>query len=449
MTPPPTSSAARSSTPPWVSSTNPSTRGRRSTAATGAYSSPRRRTSSRKRAADNSTPAHLTPSRMPPSVVPRGQSDRHARSEARLRAAAISPPDIPSKNVDAGSTLANPEVVTIKNVRVTVTLHPKTVFYVVTLNNAVARLPIKSDVSVWSTLSENKSPYQVMMSKTREKLMEKKSVLKLDLNVGLGRQLMDDSEWPWTFFWSQAENQLLQQQISSLQKSDSSKKGHVSRKETGNAKEWHRGNAYTELDKDRKAKRRAMNSIVTSLEVSSSKNLTRAESVLSNVISELSEKHGLDEHVVTPNTSSSWSQDIFDAASKGIRFLSKSASKSSLRLLTGIIAILVPVSVLQRLTNAKEKLDRAANVMTKKQFCEMLGINRQAKYLESAFANRLEVNKFMSLSGDIAIGDRIICRGGSGELVDTAENGSVTVKLLPWNTIKIYKSMASAQLRRL
>ena len=108
-------------------------------------------------------------------------------------------------------------------------------------------------------------------------------------------------------------------------------------------------------------------------------------------------------------------------------------------LLPGIVAALIPLAV----------LDVADKSFTLVQFCEMLGINRQAKYLIAAIANRKKYNASLDLNGEIAVGEMVVCRGGEGELIAREDDGSLTIKLLPWGTVKTNKSITAAQMRRL
>ena len=101
--------------------------------------------------------------------------------------------------------------------------------------------------------------------------------------------------------------------------------------------------------------------------------------------------------------------------------------------------MLLPISVLNK-TNKSFSLSR---------FCELLGFNRQAKYFMAAIVNRTKYNTFLGLNGEIMIGDKVMCRGGSGELVARGDDGTVTIKLLPWGTVKEYRSSMSAQMKRL
>ena len=287
-----------------------------------------------------------------------------------------------------------------------------------------------------------------MMTKTREKMQEKSDVLNINLDAGIGRELMRGGEWPWMYFWSQAETQLRELEMLRLKKLAEVSKGKSTSKEMKLTREWTRGDDYSAIDKDRKAKSRAMNSVIAELEIATDKNLTRAESILSEVTSELCAKHGLDESAAAPSTELSWSKQMVDSASAALRFLSKTASKSSVRLLTGIVAILVPKTVLDRVGKPDESGSWSSDELTKTKFCDLLGINRRAKYITSAIQNRLAFNKLAAKTGDIDVGEKVVCRGGTGELLKKNDDDSVTVKLLPWGNVKTYKTTSSAQLRR-
>ena len=82
-------------------------------------------------------------------------------------------------------------------------------------------------------------------------------------------------------------------------------------------------------------------------------------------------------------------------------------------------------------------------------FCELLGINRCAKYFVSAVENRRRYDTYrLSESGEFKIGDEVTCKAGEGELAEKNADGSVTIKLLPWGILKKYKTAKLARLRR-
>jgi len=72
----------------------------------------------------------------------------------------------------------------------------------------------------------------------------------------------------------------------------------------------------------------------------------------------------------------------------------------------------------------------------------MLGINRKSKYVKAGFENRRKYDNFLKLHGTIKIGETVCC-GASPEAVVTAiaTDGSITVKLLPFGTEKIYQKI--------
>ena len=45
------------------------------------------------------------------------------------------------------------------------------------------------------------------------------------------------------------------------------------------------------------------------------------------------------------------------------------------------------------------------------------------------------------MTGPIQVGERVLCRGGAGVLEEQSTGGSITIKLLPWGTIKSYTSV--------
>ena len=69
--------------------------------------------------------------------------------------------------------------------------------------------------------------------------------------------------------------------------------------------------------------------------------------------------------------------------------------------------------------------------------CDLLNINRQSKYVESAIENRKQYDLFVSLEEDISVGETVSCRASPEAIVTAIEsNGRITVKLMPYGTEK-------------
>ena len=177
----------------------------------------------------------------------------------------------------------------------------------------------------------------MMMHTTRRAVYQKKVEHKIRIDIGLSKEFMNGTDWPWKFLWSEVEKQLRDLEILLLKKRLESLKGHDSRQDSLQSKEWERGIDYISSEKDRKARRRAKNAVIAEIEKGTKKSLTKTETVLSDVMFDLS-NHGLDESAVSSSPRSVWTEQIIDSATSVINSLSRSASIAAIRLLTGRVA---------------------------------------------------------------------------------------------------------------
>mmetsp|Transcript_24010 Transcript_24010/g.70825 ORF Transcript_24010/g.70825 Transcript_24010/m.70825 type:complete len:187 (-) Transcript_24010:2847-3407(-) len=80
---------------------------------------------------------------------------------------------------------------------------------------------------------------------------------------------------------------------------------------------------------------------------------------------------------------------------------------------------------------------------------ELFGVNQEAKYYANGVKKRRAFNDNLQLTGYLAIGEKVSCRGGdNATLIVRAANGAVTVQLHPYETANDYKSEKSAQMMR-
>jgi hypothetical protein len=79
--------------------------------------------------------------------------------------------------------------------------------------------------------------------------------------------------------------------------------------------------------------------------------------------------------------------------------------------------------------------------------CTLFGLNVRAKYVSLGLDNRAAFDQFHQLSGDISVGEMVVCRDGVGVLkVKTLE--SVIVSIKPWQYDKEYRPGSGARLAR-
>ena len=71
--------------------------------------------------------------------------------------------------------------------------------------------------------------------------------------------------------------------------------------------------------------------------------------------------------------------------------------------------------------------------------CSLLGINRQANYAVRGLENRAAFEKFLNINRGFVPGDMVICRAGSGTLLEKPEE-SIKIYLKPRKFEKVYSS---------
>jgi len=116
--------------------------------------------------------------------------------------------------------------------------------------------------------------------------------------------------------------------------------------------------------------------------------------------------------------------------------MTKSFNLGTARILTAVSAVLA----LQFANDSTYAISRQA-------FCDMIGINRQSKYVDAGFRNRALYDTYLDLEGEIQVGERVSCRASpKGIFTGVNEDGAITVTLLPFGTEKTYPSRAAARM---
>jgi hypothetical protein len=112
-----------------------------------------------------------------------------------------------------------------------------------------------------------------------------------------------------------------------------------------------------------------------------------------------------------------------------IRLMSCRLDKEKLQFLTGVSALFLPTG---------KSLQYA---------CTLFRLNVRAKYVSLGLDNQVAFNQFHQVTGDISVGEMVVCRDGVGVLkVKTLE--SVIVSIEPWQYDKEYRPGSSARLAR-
>ena len=85
-------------------------------------------------------------------------------------------------------------------------------------------------------------------------------------------------------------------------------------------------------------------------------------------------------------------------AGLAMRSLTRSANIGSVKILTAVTAVLLPLDCVNK---------KSASC---RDFCDMIGINHKSKYVELAIENRKLYDSFLMLEGDILVGETVSCR---------------------------------------
>ncbi len=174
----------------------------------------------------------------------------------------------------------------------------------------------------------------------------------------------------WKYLWVYAEREISNSKVAAEARSAVARKGHQTRADAFDDKKWERGDGFKSADE----KWRAKVPILSALEQYTKKDLSKAEAVLSSIVSDLSEEGLRDTEVVSAKTKQRMAAKdaIIDSASSLVSKMtkvSKNMSLSSVRLLTGLCAMLAP----------QKQSDSAVSM---RDFSDVLGINRNAKYVK-------------------------------------------------------------------
>lgn len=92
-----------------------------------------------------------------------------------------------------------------------------------------------------------------------------------------------DMDGYWRYLWVYTEREINNDKLAAESKSAASRKGHQTRAEKIEAKEWEMGDGF----KDAAAKHRAKDAVLFTLEKYSQKEISKAELILCSIISDL------------------------------------------------------------------------------------------------------------------------------------------------------------------
>ena len=140
------------------------------------------------------------------------------------------------------------------------------------------RIKVTSVNEVW----QSDDPGRVMMERARSIINEKAMEYSINCDSDMAKYYLMNSS-PWEYLWAKAENDMMTQKQESLKKASSAVKGHIGIKATIKSSGWVKGEEF----KHRNMKYYAKTAVLEQLEKSTNMEITKAESVLSSVVTDL------------------------------------------------------------------------------------------------------------------------------------------------------------------
>jgi hypothetical protein len=314
-------------------------------------------------------------------------------------------------------------------------------------NHATTRLIIKSNSDFFE---EGADTAILMMDKTITAIKGHKKAKRysgldlcdLDLSVGIGGVYMkrdESSTSIWRILWASAENTIIKKRLLHYERSDTKTTSNKEKAAALLEKSWEEGCDF----KNNQAKSQAVKSVEHALIAATKLSTIKATIVMSYLVSKLTRSEYFDENSILTEDrrkNNLAMMKMFHHASTCIENLkgegkSGSQSKQAIQLLTGVAGLFIPP------TSPDVSVRRA---------CELLGFNRNSKYVETGMENRVAIEKYFSLRDSrIAVGDMVQCRGGYGTLVrDDADGDALVISLHPWKCDVTYQPAYSARMVR-
>ena len=305
-----------------------------------------------------------------------------------------------------------------------------TASYIITFENCTKdRIKVGLGKTEW----DDDNTAVAMMIKTRSILTNKLEELNLCLDDVNGVVLMN-TEWPWLLLWDSVQNKVNELKIEGIENTNRTKMGHDTRDYSLVAKDWEGGEEFNTPANLYTAKRAVLNE----LEKRSGKEIMKAVSILSSILTNLVER-GLNElDILSKDTKEKFNVlgSMIDNAIQAIRGLKKNCNKHNARVLTGFCAIMAPAS--------------NDNELSMRRFCDLFELGRQSKYVELGLANRKMYNEYLSKTDSpLVVGDRVSCKGSNdGTIIIIGNDCGVTVQLHPMETVKTYGSLRKGNVVR-
>ena len=288
-----------------------------------------------------------------------------------------------------------------------------------TVNLEKERILLKSNSEMWHGKQSEE-----IMKKMRIGILDKGRKIGVDTKA-LSEEVLMTETLPWEKAWQVFQDQVIRSQTATLKRSSAVALGQKLKATETKEKKWLVGEDFKHKNLKSKAKLR----VISELEIVTGKDITKAQSILSSIVSDLAREKDFNELAVLSKDTQTRLSTIFASITSACDVIGKMAKSSTLgtaKLLTTVTAVLLPPSCLDE----RNKAERT-------NFCNLFSINGRSNYFKSALKNRTEYNAFLEQDDDISIGEKVTCRDSPEARVTAIKNdGSVTVSLLPFGTEK-------------
>jgi hypothetical protein len=253
----------------------------------------------------------------------------------------------------------------------------------------------------------------------------------LDCNSTLG--VLPQSDTFWRFMWGYVQNEMRNKLLETKKKSDELKHGHETRFDKLIEKDWEVVTAIEMKHVCHYVRVQVFGMLV----LQSGKQIYPALDMLCYMIGKLKQASNdvgfdFDEYSLVSLKKYKRYQlfeGMLSRAKECIRLMSCRLDKEKLQFLTGVPALFLPTG---------KSLQYA---------CILFGLNVRAKYVSLGLDDRAAFDQFHQVTGDISVGEMVVCRDGVGVLkVKILE--SVIVSIEPCQYDKEYCPGSSARLAR-
>ena len=163
----------------------------------------------------------------------------------------------------------------------------------------------------------------------------------------LSEEVLMTQVLPWEKAWRSFQDQVIDLQTGALKRSSAAALGHKSKATANKEREWLLGEDF----KDRNLKLKAKLCVLSKLEFVTGKEITKAHSILSSIVSDLTNKKGFNKLLVLSEDTQSRLSTILASITSAcdiIGHMAKSTTLGTAKVLTAVTAVLLPPSCLDK-----------------------------------------------------------------------------------------------------